>query len=192
MFSERSVEANGVRLRYREAGQGVPLVHLQDALRLTPAHDLLSRHFRVLVVELAEALGSPEPLLRALTRIGLDTFDLMATSIASPTALRLALQAPARIPALVLEAPAGDRDAELEGRLPSLPTPTLVLCGTRDGGRSARIGPRIQGPVARLVTWYSSTMPPTPSAPSARRPSPRWSATSSSVARRSSSAARRR
>jgi pimeloyl-ACP methyl ester carboxylesterase len=129
MFSERSIEADGVRIRYQEAGQGAPLVHLQDARRLTPAHDLLSRHFRVL----AFAVGgeSLPTMARALASIGLDTFNLMASSTACGTALNLTLQMPARIPALVLEAPAGDRDAELERRLPGLATPTLVLCGTR-------------------------------------------------------------
>jgi len=42
-FSEGFVEADGFRVRYCEAGQGAPLVHLHGAggLRLNRAHDLL-------------------------------------------------------------------------------------------------------------------------------------------------------
>ena len=42
-FREGFVEADGFRIRYMEAGQGTPLVHLHGAggMRLTPGHDLL-------------------------------------------------------------------------------------------------------------------------------------------------------
>lgn len=159
MFSEHSVEADGVRVRYLEAGQGPPLVHLQGALRLTPAHDLLCRHFRVLVFETAGADRSPETMGRAMANVGLDTFNLMATSLASRTALRVALQAPGRIRALVLEAPRGERDADLERRLPSLATPTLVLCGTRDRGDAPATGRILKAllPGGHLVFVYDAT-----------------------------------
>jgi pimeloyl-ACP methyl ester carboxylesterase len=159
MFGEHSVEVDGVRVRYLEAGQGPPLVHLQGALRLTPAHDLLCRHFRVLVFEMAGLDRSPETTVQALAKVGLGTLNLMATSVASPTALRLALQAPARLRALVLETPGGERDAELEGRLPSLATPTLVLCGTRDRGGAPALGRvyRALLPGCHLVFVYDAT-----------------------------------
>jgi len=57
------------------------------------------------------------------------------TSFGGTTALWLALQAPERVSALVLEAPAAIRQegaAELERRLPGLAVPTLVLFGTLD------------------------------------------------------------
>ena len=62
MFSEGFVEADGVRLRYVEAGQGPPLVTLLGAgrLRLTPAHDLLARHFHVVAFEMPGAGQSSE------------------------------------------------------------------------------------------------------------------------------------
>ncbi len=136
-FNEGYVEADGVRIRYMEAGQGAPLVHLHGAggLRLTPAHDLLARHFRVVVFEMPGFGQSPETMALAIKNLGLDTFNLMGTSFGGKTALWLALQAPERVLALVLEAPAAIRqeDAEdLEGRLASLAAPTLVLFGTRD------------------------------------------------------------
>src|SRR6266849_2193875 len=62
MFTECFVEADGFRIRYMEAGQGTPLVHLHGAggLRLTPAHDLLSRQFRVIAFEMPGFGSSPE------------------------------------------------------------------------------------------------------------------------------------
>ena len=157
-FSEHSAEANGIRIRYREAGQGVPLVHLQGDLRLTPAHDVLARRFRVLVIE-TPADRSPATIVQAVTALGLDTFNLLAASSAGGMARRLALQAGARIPAVVLEAPVGDGDAELERRLPGLATPTLVLCGTRGDGEAPGRGRAYTArlPAGHLVFVYDAT-----------------------------------
>ena len=49
-FREGHVEADGFRIRYREAGEGPPLVHLHGAggMRLSPSHNLLARHYRVI------------------------------------------------------------------------------------------------------------------------------------------------
>jgi pimeloyl-ACP methyl ester carboxylesterase len=149
MFRESFVEVDGARLRYLEAGEGVPLVHLhgEDGLRLTRAHELLANHFRVVAFEAPASLPEPaSTMARAIDTLGLDTFNLMGTSMGATTALRLALKSPARVLALVLEAPTairGDgagRDADLERRLPGLPTPTLVLFGTLDGVVAPTLG----------------------------------------------------
>ncbi len=138
------VEADGLRIRYMEEGQGAPLVHLHGTgdLRLTPAHGLLARRFRVMAIETPEADQSPESAAtmgRALTALGLDSFNLLAGSLACRTALRVALHAPERVLALVLESPG--RDADLEARLPGLAMPTLVLLGTRGAGVAPALGP---------------------------------------------------
>src|SRR5262249_5019604 len=122
-FREAYVEADGFRIRYQEAGQGAGLVHLHGAggLRLTPAHDLLSRRFRVVAFEMPGFGQSPEnartttmpelasTMARAATGLGLHTFNLMGTSFGAKTALWLAFQEPDRVLALVLEAPAAIR-----------------------------------------------------------------------------------
>jgi pimeloyl-ACP methyl ester carboxylesterase len=137
-FREGEIETGGARVRYLEAGQGMPLVHLQadGAPRLTRAHELLGRRFRVVIIAVPDGPSSVDTLLQALTALGLDAVSLVAASSSAATALRLAVQAPARVRALVLEAPAAlrpaDRDADLARRLPGLATPTLVLLGTRD------------------------------------------------------------
>ena len=123
VFSEGYVEADGFRIRYMEAGQGTPLVHLHGAggLRLTPAHDLLSRQYRVIAFEMPGFGQSPEnsrtrdmpelasTMAQAAANLGLDTFNLMGTSFGAKTALWLALQQPDRVLAVVLEAPAAIR-----------------------------------------------------------------------------------
>ena len=122
-FREGFVDADGFRIRYMEAGQGAPLVHLHGAggLRLTRGHDLLSRQFRVLAFEMpgfgqslenTRTRSMPElasTMGRAVKSLGLDTFNLMGTSFGGTTALWLALEAPERVLALVLEAPATTR-----------------------------------------------------------------------------------
>jgi pimeloyl-ACP methyl ester carboxylesterase len=122
-FREGYVEADGFRIRYLEAGEGIPLVHLRGAggLHLTRAHDLLARRFRVVAFEMPGFGQSPENLrtrtmpelastmAQATTGLGLRTFNLMGTSFGAKTALWLALRAPERVLALVLEAPAAIR-----------------------------------------------------------------------------------
>ena len=196
-FREGFVEADGFRIRFMAAGEGAALVHLHGAggLRLTPAHELLCRHFRVIAFEMPGFGNSPEntrtrnlpelaaTMARAASGLGLDTFNLMGTSFGGKVALWLAVQEPQRIATLVLEAPAAirpdgeaplagspadiarrlyahpervalppppdpaihekqrrlvarlfgpARDADLETRLKTLATPTLVLFGTED------------------------------------------------------------
>jgi len=128
-FRENHVEADGFRIRYCEAGEGAPLVHLHGAggLRLHRAHELLARHYRVIAFEMPGFGQSPEntrtqgmpelaaTMARAADALGLDRFDLMGTSFGGKTALWLAAQNPERVRALVLEAPAAMRPSEARG-----------------------------------------------------------------------------
>jgi pimeloyl-ACP methyl ester carboxylesterase len=145
-FREGHIEIDGARVSYLEAGQGPPLVHLHSAgeRRLTPASDVLCRRFRVVVLEAPEPRWGEDALARALTQLGVDSCNLVGTALAAGTVLRFALQAPDRVRALVLEAPAApdgqDSDAELERRLPALATPTLVLLGTADEVTAPALG----------------------------------------------------
>jgi pimeloyl-ACP methyl ester carboxylesterase len=128
MFTEGFVETEGFRIRYMEAGEGMPLVHLHGAggLRLTPAHDLLSQRFRIIAFEMPGFGQSPENtstrdmselasiMALAADKLGLASFNLMGTSFGGKTALWLALQQPERVLALVLEAPAAIRPEDLQ------------------------------------------------------------------------------
>jgi pimeloyl-ACP methyl ester carboxylesterase len=157
-FSQSTVEANGPRVRYAEAGHGVALVHLQlpGDLRLTPAHDLLARRFRVVVMESpgndAAATGV---VAAALTRLGVETFNLIGSATAAEAALRLARQAPGRALAVILETPAAGRHDDDDG-LSSFATPTLVLLGTRDGAGTPRPSVAERIPGCHLVFVYDA------------------------------------
>ena len=133
-FREGFVEADGFRIRYMEAGRGPSLVHLHGAggLRLSPAHDLLARQFRVVAFEMPGFGASPEntktqtmaelaaTMGAAADKLGLDTFNLMGTSFGGKTALWLAVRQPERVQALVLESPAAIRP---EGAAPPPSSP---------------------------------------------------------------------
>ena len=136
-FHEHHVEADGFRIRYVEGGDGPALVHLHGAggLRLNPAHALLARHFRVIAFEMPGFGSSPEntrtadqaelarTMAAAAQALGLDRFNLMATSFGARTALYLSAQQPELVTALVLESPAAIR---LPGSRPPSGTPEEV------------------------------------------------------------------
>ena len=138
MFSEGYVEAAGFRIRYMEAGHGTPLIHLHGAggLRLTPAHDLLSRQFRVVAFEMPGFGQSPansrtrtmpelaSVMAEAVVKLGVESFNLMGTSFGGKTALWLTLQQPERVLALILEAPAAIRP---EGSQPPSGSPEEMV-----------------------------------------------------------------
>ena len=157
-FREGAVEVDGVRLRYREAGQGSVLVHLPGPDGLTPAHGLLAQRFRVVVVEAGPPPRPPTMLAQAMRRLGLDAFDLMGTASDGATALGLALLEPTRVRALVLEAPTEGSDGDLERRLPDVATPTLVLLGTRDEAAASALGRACKARIAgsHLVFVYDA------------------------------------
>ena len=136
-FREGSVDADGFTIRYMQAGEGEPLVHLHGAggLRLTPAHELLARRYRVVAFEMPGFGNSPmntrtetmpelaSTMARAVDKLGLHTFNLMGTSFGGKTALWLALQQTSRVQALVLEAPAAIRQ---DGAAPPAGTPEEI------------------------------------------------------------------
>lgn len=122
-FTEGSVEADGFRIRYREAGQGEALICLHGAggLRLSPAHATLAQHYRVVALEVPGFGASPEntrsqsmadlaaTMVQAVTALGVTNFHLMGHSFGGVLALWMALQDPARLSTLVLVAPAAMR-----------------------------------------------------------------------------------
>src|SRR5207244_6309470 len=100
-FREGFVEADGFHIRYAEAGAGAPLVHLHGAggLRLSPAHDLLARQFRVIAFEMPGFGASPEntrtatmaelalTMADAAAALGLDQYNLWGISTGCDAAL---------------------------------------------------------------------------------------------------------
>ena len=156
-FREDSIEAGGFRIRYQEAGEGPALVHLHGAggLRLTPAHELLSRTFRVIALEMP-GFGNAEnqrtqtiqdlatTMTSAVSALGLTRFNLMGTSFGGTVACWMAVQRRDLLAAMVLDAPSAIRPEgsepvsgspeEVAGRLyahperDSLPRPRSSPC----------------------------------------------------------------
>jgi pimeloyl-ACP methyl ester carboxylesterase len=113
-----SVDANGLRIRYKEAGEGPPLVHLHGAygLGLTSAHELLSRAFRVIAFEMP-GFGAADnektqtvqdlatTMAAAAEALGIARFNLIGTSFGGTVASWMAVQRSDLVAALVLDAP---------------------------------------------------------------------------------------
>jgi len=119
-FREGYVDADGFRIRYMEAGDGPPLVCLHGAggLRLSRAHDLLAEQHRVIAFEAPGFGNSPEntrsgsmrdlarTMIEAVANLGIERYNLQGTSFGGRLACWMATQAPDRLDALVLAAPA--------------------------------------------------------------------------------------
>lgn len=119
-FVEHDVEADGFRIRYKEAGAGAPLICLHGAggLRLSHAHEILSQSFRVIVFE-APGFGQSavndrtatmkdlaRTMAQATANLGIERYSLMGTSFGGRLAIWLATQFADRLDALVLVSPA--------------------------------------------------------------------------------------
>jgi pimeloyl-ACP methyl ester carboxylesterase len=112
------VEADGFRIRYREAGQGHPVVIL-DAMTwgLSDLHDRLAQTYRVVALELpgfgqSQANTTSQSVqdlartaARAIASLVPDPYTLIGTSFAAHVALWQTLQAPDQVEALILISP---------------------------------------------------------------------------------------
>jgi pimeloyl-ACP methyl ester carboxylesterase len=122
-FTERFVKADGFDIRYLEAGDGPPLVcfHGAGGLRLSHGHERLAKNHRLIAFELPgfgaspvnERSGSLAELARtmgtAIQALGIERLSRWGSSFGGKLALWLAVQAPQRLDALVLAAPAAIR-----------------------------------------------------------------------------------
>ena len=165
-FREGHTEADGFRIRYAEAGDGPPLVHLHGAggMRLSPAHHLLAGQYRVIAFEMpgfgtsAENTRSTDmadlarTMAQAAGALGLDRFNLWGTSFGGKVALWLAAQAAERVTALVLEAPAAIRP---EGGRPPAGTPAemarLLFAHPERVPPLPQVDPAVAAQTGRLV-----------------------------------------
>lgn len=136
-FTERFVEADGFRIRYMQAGEGTPLIHLHGAggPRLTRGHDLLCRNHTVILFEMPGFGRSAEntrtrttadladTMAAAIRALGIARCHVLGTSFGARVALWLAARQPGLVTTLVLESPAAIRPA---GRVPPSGSPEAV------------------------------------------------------------------
>ena len=149
-FTEHFIQADGLQMRYLEAGHGSPVVvlHTAEGLRQPSLHTLLAQQFRVIVFEIPGGSLPPHNVARTLTQaslaVGLEQYVLVSSAASTSIALWQAIDTPEQIDGLVLISPtvllpeggSGTsgcaRDPELERRLADLQVATLVLVGTND------------------------------------------------------------
>ena len=108
-FVERFIDADDERLRILDAGSGAPLIVLADEMAAEPglAESILAEASRVIVVGVPA--GSPRhagaTLATAIEALGVAQPAVLASSLAAPVALWLAIDHPERVRSLVLESP---------------------------------------------------------------------------------------
>lgn len=122
-FKERTVKADGFTIRYAEAGKGKVLVGIHGAggMRISAAHELLAKTYRVVVFEVPGFGASPAnerskslkdlaaTMNKAVAALGIKTYSLMGNSFGAKLAAWMAVQAPDTLQALLLIAPAAIR-----------------------------------------------------------------------------------
>jgi pimeloyl-ACP methyl ester carboxylesterase len=136
---DETLEADGVRLRYRDIGQGDIVVSLggYGNAEVPRAHALIAKQNRLIALDVPAGCQAAT-VNKALATLGIERFSVLANGAAAELALWMALDQPARIGALVLIAPIAIRRAvvaletDLESRMTTLPMPVLALFGTRD------------------------------------------------------------
>lgn len=169
-FSESMAEADGFRIRYREAGTGEAVIALHGAggLRLSGMHEILSASYRVIAVEIpgfgesatntrSASLDELAHSILAFTRaIGLSKFHLLGNSFGARLAAWMALHAPDTVTSLVLLAPATIR----LGPIPQMRTPAEAAAlmyahperqTPRGAPPSKEVAEKQQALVARLI-----------------------------------------
>ena len=122
-FKEKTVKADGFTIRYAEAGKGNVLVSIHGAggMRISPAHELLAKTYRVVVFEVPGFGKSPAnersatmqdlaaTMNKAIAALGIKKFSLMGNSFGAKLVSWMAVQAPDTLQALLLVAPAAIR-----------------------------------------------------------------------------------
>src|SRR5262249_25596014 len=113
---EGSVQADGVEIKYVEAGAGEPVVYLHgaDGLRLTEAHRRLAEKNRFIAFQIPafDALSEKSHshklteiatvLSKAVAAVGLEEFSLMGHSVGADLALRMAIAGSKAVKAVIL------------------------------------------------------------------------------------------
>jgi pimeloyl-ACP methyl ester carboxylesterase len=142
-----TLEADGLRVHYLEAGSGEPLIVFpdRDGELFDSLLNKLAGRSRVIAFDLS-AGGTITPsdvaakLSRGLPRLGVDRYAVMGVAHGAALALALEIAAPEQIDKLILLSPQFARSTEAVANLGQVKAPTLVLVGTRDTSGSVEAG----------------------------------------------------
>jgi pimeloyl-ACP methyl ester carboxylesterase len=127
-FAEKSVEADGCRIRYCEAGHGDVLLafHGGGGIRLSGTHDILAERYRILAFEVPGFGESPVNagltslrdvaalMHKAVASLGIARYSIMANAFTAKLGLWLAIDQPDAVEALVLVAPSAIKPEDLQ------------------------------------------------------------------------------
>jgi pimeloyl-ACP methyl ester carboxylesterase len=142
-----TLEADGLRVHYVEAGSGEPVVVFpdRDGELFDSLLDKLAGRNRVIAFDLS-AGGTITPhdvaakLSQGLPRLGVDRYAVMGVARGAALALAQAIAAPEQIDKLILLSPRFAQSAEAIANMAQVKAPTLVLVGTRDTSGSVEAG----------------------------------------------------
>jgi pimeloyl-ACP methyl ester carboxylesterase len=142
-----TLEADGLRVHYLEAGSGEPLIVFpdRDGELFDSLLDKLAGRNRVIAFDLS-AGGTITPrdvaakLSQGLPRLGVDRYAVMGVAHGASLALAQAIAAPEQIDKLILLSPRFAQSAEAVANLAQVKAPTLALVGTRDASGSVEAG----------------------------------------------------
>ena len=142
-----TLEADGLRVHYLEAGSGEPLIVFPDreGELFDSLLDKLAGRNRVIAFDLSSG-GTIAPrdiaakLSQGLPRLGVDRYAVMGVAHGASLALAQAIAAPEQIDKLILLSPQFAQSAEVLANLAQVKAPTLVLVGTRDASGSIEAG----------------------------------------------------
>jgi pimeloyl-ACP methyl ester carboxylesterase len=142
-----TLEADGLRVHYLEAGSGEPVVVFpdRDGELFDSLLDKLAGRNRVIAFDLS-AGGTITPrdvaakLSQGLARLGVDRYAVMGVAQGAALALAQAIAAPEQIDKLILLSPRFAQSVEAVANLAQVKAPTLVLVGTRDTSGSVEAG----------------------------------------------------
>jgi pimeloyl-ACP methyl ester carboxylesterase len=166
------VVGGGLHFGYREAGAGTVCLCIGGGESFSPMRELLAERYRVIELQLPDALFPASPatasaIREAVATLGVDRFDLLAHGAGAGLALSLALEHSTDVRALVLLGPsvirsdgqaASDADATLISRLGELKLPNLLVFGTKDLIAPAEAGRHYRSriPACNLIFVYDA------------------------------------
>jgi pimeloyl-ACP methyl ester carboxylesterase len=142
-----TLEADGLRVHYLEAGSGEPVVVFpdRDGELFDSLLGKLAGRNRVIAFDLS-AGGTITPrdvaakLSQGLPRLGVDHYAVMGVAHGAALALAQAIAAPEQIDKLILLSPQFAQSVEAVANLAQVKAATLVLVGTRDASGSVEAG----------------------------------------------------
>jgi pimeloyl-ACP methyl ester carboxylesterase len=165
-FKERTIRAGGFTIRVAEAGKGdaVIAIHGGGGMRISAAHELLAKKYRVVAFEIPGFGKSPtndksaslqalaQTMNEAIAALGIKKYSIMGVSFGAKLGAWMAVEAPDRLKTLVMISPATIR---LERDIPVARTPeermALFHAHPESQPAPAKVDPKIDQKQTALI-----------------------------------------